>query len=180
MKIYIVRHGLVPSNQQKVINGQSRDEVLVPEGIEDIKQALQNIPSTVSRIYASNMLRTKQTADILNETLQLPITYHPELREVHFGDLNGKSWKDHEVTYGPELQESYINQTYDFNPYNGESVIDVENRVMSILNEIKSNHAPDEEVLIVAHGGIVRLLHKKFLGGPFTPAKNAEVREFEI
>lgn len=180
MKIYIVRHGLVPSNKLKVINGQSKDEALVSEGIEEIKEAILKIPATVSRIYSSNMLRTRQTADILNEVLQLEITYHPELREVDFGNLDGKPWDEHSEKYGKELQQSYIDQTYDFTSYNGESFENVKERVMSLLKQIKSNHSENDTVLLVAHGGIIRFLHTTFNGGPFVPAKNAEVREFNI
>jgi|CXWK01.1.fsa_nt_gi broad specificity phosphatase PhoE len=180
MKIYVIRHGLVPSNQLKIINGQSRDESLVEEGIQEVKNALSNIPQDISRIYCSDMLRTKQTADILNEKLNLNISYHPELREVNFGDLNGKTWSEHNETYGNELHQSYINQVYDFHPYNGESFEDVKSRVISFINSIKANHSEDESILLVAHGGIIRLLHNTFKGGPFEPAKNVEIREFTI
>jgi broad specificity phosphatase PhoE len=180
MKIYIIRHGLVPSNQLKIINGQSRDEALVSDGIDDIKKAIEKIPKNISRIYSSDMLRTRQTADILNEKLKLDISYHPELREVNFGDLNGKTWSEHNEKYGKHLWQSYIDQNYDFRPYNGERVEDIKERVLSFLEKIKKDHSEDDSILLVAHGGIIRFFHSNFKGGPFEPAKNVEIREFDI
>lgn len=155
MKTYVTRHGLTELNKKKVVNGQI-DEPLAPEGIEQAKAAVALIPISITHIYTSPLLRAKQTAEIINSKLNHPIFLQTELTEIHMGSLAGKSWTDMEA--GLELKRKHRAIKFDYRPYGGESVKEVKKRVISFLKKINGKHN-DHEVLIVTHGGIIRLLH---------------------
>ena len=94
-------------------------------------------------IVCSPMLRTRETAAIVNETLALPISYEPDIREVIFGGMEGKplspwfsDWMDGSFT-----------------PPGAESFVELTARIETALHRILQLPGP---VLIVAHGGVFR------------------------
>ncbi|HLC88394.1 MAG TPA: histidine phosphatase family protein [Patescibacteria group bacterium] len=170
MKIYVIRHGLTPLNKKRILNAQL-DEFLTPEGIKQAQASIAIIPKSVKHIYTSSLIRTKQTAKIINEKLNLPISEHDELREIHMGSLAGMSWDD----FGPgeELKIKHRSIKFDYRNRGGESSSEFKKRVTSFLKQIAGKHK-DGEALIVTHGGIVRLLylleHSKELTGEIANA----------
>src|SRR5438093_1062912 len=81
---YFLRHGETEGNRQKFFQGP--EQPLNACGIEQAHAAaaiLRNQP--VTRIIASDMARTLQTAGILGETLGLPVSPNASLRERNFG-----------------------------------------------------------------------------------------------
>lgn len=154
MKLYVIRHGLTKLNKEKIVNGQI-DEPLASEGIEQAKMIIPLIPSTVKKLYSSPLLRTRQTAEIINSELHLPLFWQPELAEIHMGSLAGKSWE--EMEGGLELKKKHRSVQFDYRPYGGESIDEVKKRVLSFLKTINNKHS-DQEVLIITHGGIIRVI----------------------
>jgi probable phosphoglycerate mutase len=94
-------------------------------------------------IISSPMLRTRETTAIVNETLNLPVSFEPDLREVVFGGMEGKPLMPWFVdwmagTYTPEGAESFAGLTA---------------RIRAALARILLLPGP---VLIVGHGGMFR------------------------
>ena len=170
MKIYAIRHGLTDLNKKGLINGYT-DSILEPEGIEQARMAAPLLPKTIKHIYSSSLGRTKHTAELLNESLNVPITFHDELKEVNFGVLEGTPFLD-------EFKKKHRSQQYDWRP-SGESFDEVKKRVLKILKKIKSENG-DREALIVAHGGIVRLMHFLEFGEPLEEVDNASLHSFDL
>ena len=170
MKIYVIRHGLTELNKKGVINGHIHDN-LAPEGIAQAEAAAPMMPKTIRHIYSSSLNRAKQTAEILNEALKVRLTFHDELMETNFGVLNGTPFLD-------KYKEKHKSQRYDWRP-SGESVDDVKRRVLRILKHIKSENG-DGETLIVAHGGIVRLMYLLQDGMPIDEIENASLHSFDL
>ncbi len=67
---------------------------------------------------------------------------------------------------------------YDWRP-SGESFDDVRERVVNLLGKIKKENN-GEEVLIVAHGGIIRLLHFLEFGELMDEIKNTSLHSFDL
>lgn len=155
MKVYVIRHGLTPLNKKRILNAQL-DESLAPEGVKQAEAAAKLMPDSVKHIYTSSLTRTRQTADILNSKLNLPLSAYDELREIHMGSLAGLSWDDLES--GQEMKKKHRSIKFNYQKYGGESAQDFKERVLSFLNQIHSKHQ-DGEALIVTHGGVLRLLH---------------------
>jgi len=171
MKIYVIRHGQTELNKKGIINGH-REDPLSPEGIEQAKMAMPSLPKTIKHFYVSSLERTKQTAKILNSELNIPMTFHDELKEVNFGILNGTPFLD-------EYKEKHKMQTYDWRPFGGESFNDVKVRVLKILKEIKKENK-DGEILIVAHGGIIRLMHFLQFNEILNKIENVSIYSFDL
>ena len=174
MKIDFVRHGQTHLNKAGIANGRTMDDSLNEEGIEQAKKTLAEISNNYTEIYSSDLLRAKQTAEILNQKLKLTIKYDKRLVERNMGSLTGKSWKE----IGLEISEIDKNQEYDYRPYGGESAEDVRKRLFSFIDEIIKNKK-DQKILVVTHGGIIRLLHH-LLNKTSETIHNASVHEFEF
>ena len=175
MKIDFVRHGQTYLNIAGKTNGQSMDDSLTEEGINQAKETLIKISKDYTEIYSSDLLRAKQTAEILNQKLNLSIQYDKRLRERDVGSLLEKSWME----IGQEIKTIDKNQKYNYQPQGGESVEDVKERLLSFINEIVLNKK-DEKILVVTHGGIIRLLHHMLYGETPETIHNASVHEFEF
>lgn len=155
MEIYVVRHGITELNKKKILNGEI-DEPLAPEGIDQARSAIDLLPPTINYLYVSPMLRTRQTAEIINSKLQRPIVLHSGITEVQMGRIAGNSWEG--MDQGMELKKKHRAIQYDYTPHGGESSQDVKKRVLAFLKEVNTMHG-NREALIVTHGGIVRMLH---------------------
>ena len=170
MKVSVVRHGQTELNKKGFINGNLED-ALTPEGEEQAHAAARILPNTIKRIYSSSLNRARQTAQILNENLQLPLTFHDELKEVNFGILNG-------TPYLPQYKARHVAQDYDWRP-SGECVTDVQKRVLKILEIIKAENK-DGEALIVTHGGVIRMMHLFEYGELMGDIENASLHTFDL
>lgn len=170
MKIYVIRHGLTELNKKGIINGQIED-VLAPEGEIQAQKASALLADTIKRIYVSSLDRTRKTAAFLNQSLNLPITFHDELMEINFGVLEGTPFLE-------EYKLRHKMQDYDWRP-SGESIEDVKKRVLKILRKVKAENQ-DGEALIVAHGGIVRLMQLLETGEVMEEIGNASIYAFDL
>lgn len=162
MKIYVIRHGLTELNKQGKVNGQI-DEPLTPEGIEQAKAAIVLMPESIKHIYTSPLLRARQTAEIINSRLKLPIYQHEGIKEIHMGSLAGKAWT--EMEGGLQLKKKHRSVQFDYSPHGGESAAETKKRVRTLLEQIHVKHG-HHEVLLVTHGGIIRTLHLLEHGQP--------------
>lgn len=173
MKIYFVRHGQTQYNKDRRITGQV-DVPLIEEGIEQARKAIVEIPEGISEIYSSDLIRCKQTTDILNEKLNLHVKYDARLRERNFGSLEGKMWDE----IDPVIWEKDKVQEYDYHPYGGESVEDVKKRILAMIVDIRRKRKGDK-VLVVTSAGVIRLLHKIISGEVHAKIDNSSIHEFE-
>ena len=129
------------------------------------------LSKTIKHIYSSSLGRAKHTAQVLNESLNIPITFHDELKEVNFGVLEGTPFLE-------EFKKKHRSQNYDWRP-SGESFEDVKKRVLKILKEIRDKNG-DGEALIVTHGGVIRLMHLLEFGKPLEEVDNASLHSFDL
>lgn len=176
MKIYFVRHGETESNKKGTVTGHI-DSPLSDEGIEQAKKTLLEIPDGFEELYSSDLIRCKQTAEILNQKFNLQIKYDLRLRERHFGSLAGKKFSEMDTT--GEMKEKDKNQQYDYRPYGGEHVEDVKKRVFAFIGDIKK-YDKHKKILVVTSGGIIRLLHNILNGEVHEKIHNISIHEFKF
>jgi len=153
VEVYVTRHGLTPLNKENKVNGEV-DEPLAPEGVDQAR-SLTIFPS-ITHIYTSPLLRTRQTAQIINAQHNLPLIVEEGLTEIRMGSLAGKSWE--EMENGLELKKKHRSVQYDYRTYGGESVEQVRKRLLKVFKKINNTYK-NHEVLIVTHGGIIRFMH---------------------
>ncbi len=156
MNIYIVRHGETDWNREGIYQGQT-DTSLNEKGRDDAKKlaaALSKI--RFSCIYSSDLKRARETAEIINESLNLPVFYTRNLREMDFGRWTGISVFDMEKI-DPDLFRRWQDNPWDISPPGGETFRELTERVVDTIEEISNKHR-DENILVVSHGGPIKAL----------------------
>ena len=84
MNIYLIRHGRQNSKLCNV------DVELSDEGREQAHLVGKRLAKYgIEAVYSSNLIRAKETADIINEYVKKPRFVDERLREAEFGDLTG-------------------------------------------------------------------------------------------
>lgn len=101
-------------------------------------------------VIASTFARARETGRIIAEELGVPIEYEAEFREMSLGDLAGQPYESvaSDPTFDPK-------RSWTWRPPNGESHEDVLRRVAPVLDRVAKKH-PDDEIVIVSHGGVMR------------------------
>jgi broad specificity phosphatase PhoE len=176
MKIYFVRHGQTEYNITVRLTGQT-DIPLNEEGKQQAENAIPEIPPGLSRIYSSDLLRCKQTTDILNKDLHLPVIYDARLRERDFGSFSGTHWKDIDPDGSLKAKDKRLE--YDYRPQGGESVEDVTRRVLECVGEIRQQNR-GKDVLAVTSAGVIRLLHHVLNNKLHETIHNSSIHEFDF
>lgn len=152
MKLYVVRHGQTNYNIANKVCGKS-DVELTDLGKQQAKKASEQLQDiALDLIFASPLKRAYATAKIINENHQLPIHQDQRIQEINFGKFEG-------VVNNEEFQ--YYKQNHALHYPEGESLFQVVHRVYSFLEELEKNY-PDKNILVVCHGGIVRVIHSYF------------------
>jgi broad specificity phosphatase PhoE len=174
MKLYIVRHGETIENRSNIIQGQQHGQ-LSDLGIlqrEKLARRLQDF--SFDAIYSSDLERTRETLAPFTSTTPLPVRYTEVLREKSFGDLEGHSGE----IYRRKLQASGKTRI-DFRPNKGESFIDLTDRLTPFVEALHANHS-GESILLMTHGGVVRVLLNLLLGVPLEELLQTEIRNTSI
>jgi broad specificity phosphatase PhoE len=120
----------------------------------------------VRAIYASPMLRTRQTAAALAERLGLEVRDLPSFIEVEFGEWTGSRFDAlaQHAQWGPQWKRwnTVRSQT---RPPGGEMMLEVQARVADALETLRAEHK-DDAIVIVSHGDVIRAAVAHCLGVP--------------
>jgi alpha-ribazole phosphatase/probable phosphoglycerate mutase len=164
-RLYLVRHGETEGAEAKQYKG-SIDVPLSENGINHIKALAVHLRATVpiKAVYSSDLIRSRKSAEILSEPFGLAPVVVEGLREWNFGHWEGLSFSEVEDKYPAEFK-AWASNPHKHGPTGGESTIEVKYRAVNAVDQIFSEHV-DEDIVIVAHGGVNRLLLCEFLGIP--------------
>lgn len=156
VNLYLVRHGRQNSSLCNV------DVELSPEGciqVELLRERLMKY--NIDALYSSNLVRAKQTAEILNKTLGLEHRIREELKEISFGLMEGKSDEYNEEHFRDfKIEQQKLLEDI---PYpGGENGTSVYERAMPVIQEIVQSG--NQNIVIVTHGGTIRVLLAALFG----------------
>lgn len=121
-------------------------------------------------MYSSDLLRAKQTAEIVAKHLKLTPISRKELREINLGSATGKS-----IEWLHKNQNKHSNDisVLDFKCLpDAESKRDLYNRLLPFANEIENS--PEENIIIVAHGGTLSMLFTMWFNNDISSTENIE------
>lgn len=118
----------------------------------------------VTAVYSSDLSRSLWTADAVASFCRAPILVTPALREVRYGDLEGRT-RDEILAmgYGPWWRD--WNAGIDVPAPGGETLASAAARADAVLSCVIPRHA-GETVVLVAHGGTLRLMICRLMGWP--------------
>jgi broad specificity phosphatase PhoE len=191
--LWLVRHGESTWNIAGLAQGHNDEAELTDRGLRQAAEAAgQFRDRPVRAIYASDLRRAQQTAAAFAAVLGLPVLADARLRERSLGVLEGTAHK----AIGPSatgLADGLVIDP-DTRPPAGESVRDLYQRAAAFCDDLAaglrdgalpaltSAGAADTagDVLVIAHGGTVRVLDAYLHGIPvdqmtWRPVDNATI-----
>jgi probable phosphoglycerate mutase len=152
--LLLVRHGETDWNRDGRWQGHS-DTQLNEAGREQARRVAAELDG-VDAVYASDLARAAETAEIIAAELGLPVRLDARLRERSFGAWEGLT--------ADEIEAGFRDQHLRWLAGEGAGADDAEPfdafaaRVRSFLEDVLDAHR-DETVLLVAHGGSIRVIH---------------------
>ena len=145
--IYLVRHGQTDWNLMKKIQGHT-DLKLNDTGRKQAEQLALEIKNfNLDIIITSDLIRAKETTDILNRKQKINVLIEPRLKELNLGRLEGQPL--HRLT--PEAWQELSKEN---NIYQAETLKDAFLRVRDFFEQLNKN----QNVLIVTHSGLLKLI----------------------
>jgi broad specificity phosphatase PhoE len=144
--LLLVRHGETDWNAEGRLQGHT-DRPLNPYGREQAKALAERVADDgIRAVYASDLSRARETAEIVGERLGLTVVIDPDLREKNWGSWEGLTGAERD---GVE--------------YVGETAQEHSERILRAVRRIAERH-PGERVLVVTHGGSMRRIQAAVSG----------------
>ena len=158
----LIRHGETEWNSQKRMQGHSNSDLsLVGQAqIQALGQWMKNVPFDL--IYSSDSLRAKQTAEAITQFSGHELQFDQRLREKNLGVFEGLTSEEARERH-PEVFRLFKTAGSKYVIDEGESTQQLQDRALEIVDEIRIKH-PEEHVLLVTHGGFIRVVMKHSLG----------------
>ena len=167
MKLLLIRHAESRGNAEGRLQGQS-DWPLSDRGLDQARALARRLAReerATSAVYASDLSRALQTAEIIATALGLAVTVDERLREYNFGVLDGIVWREVEHRY-PEIWRGFYEERR-WLPVPGEEGAEpFRTRLAAAVDDILARHADTDAVAVVTHGGSLGTLTAHLLGMP--------------
>jgi alpha-ribazole phosphatase/probable phosphoglycerate mutase len=158
--IDVIRHGEPVGGV--LIRGQ-RNDPLSDTGWQQMRGAVEGCAGW-QRIITSPLLRCAEFARELAGRLAIPVSEEAAVAEIGFGQWEGANPADL-LTQQPQAYHAFWENPADFSPPGGEPLAQFEARVVAALRTVIEKHC-GEHLLIVAHGGVIRMMIAHVLGMP--------------
>lgn len=192
-ELWLVRHAESTWNVAGLCQGQGDEAELTGRGLRQAADAAARFCyRQVRAIYASDLRRARQTAAAFAAVLGLPVHLDTRLRERRLGVVEG--------TAHATISSSALGHgdgclfSPDTRPVGGESVRDLYLRAAEFCDDLAAGlrdgrdtlpglTGRDGDVLVIAHGGTVRVLDAYLKGVPvdqmtWQPVDNAALFRF--
>ncbi len=118
--------------------------------------------STYDLVVSSPYLRCRAFAQQISEQKNSPLQIEDDLREIHFGEWEGQTsqqlWQSDPSSLG-----AYWSDPFAFTPPGAESMQVFQQRVLGRFESLSQNLS-SQQVLMVSHAGVIKLLLCHVLG----------------
>ncbi|MDG1177249.1 MAG: histidine phosphatase family protein [SAR324 cluster bacterium] len=161
-EIILIRHGETEWNSQKRMQGHSNSDLseVGREQIQALGELMKNV--TFDHIYSSDSLRARQTAEAITQYSEHTLQFDQRIREKNLGVFEGLTSTEAKERH-PEVYRLFKTAGANYVIDEGESTQQLLERALEFIEEIRLRH-PQERVVMVTHGGVVRVLMKHALG----------------
>jgi alpha-ribazole phosphatase/probable phosphoglycerate mutase len=163
-RLFLIRHGQVEGFEAKRYNGQ-KNVALTAHGrqqLDLVAERLKGVP--LDAIWSSDLDRCRYGAERLAAPRRLGVVYCAGVREVHAGDWEGLTWEELQSRY-PTQWQARLDDIVHYRIPGGESFHDAAQRVRPQLARLLATH-PGQNVALVAHGGVNRVILLDAIGAP--------------
>jgi len=171
-RLYLIRHGEVVGAGTPRYNGHA-DVGLTERGVaqyHDLKARFDG--ARISACYTSDLTRCVTGANILGGHLGVQPVSNRNLRELNIGIWEGKSWQELMSEHPAEWQ-ARLADIVNYRVPEGENLLDLHGRVLPVIRDITGRHR-GEEILVVGHGGVNRVILLDAIGAPLSALFNIE------
>lgn len=180
MRLLFSRHAESEANVLRAFFNRGSTHPLTSNGrLQAADLAHRMSAEGVTHIYSSPLQRALQTAEIIGEALDLPVTIEPLLREYDVGWLEGHSYADTFEEY-ERVETAWSLGMLDERIVGGESAREITSRVNSVLQALLVNRLQSDTILLVSHGGTLRAALPNILTGLTAAAANRYLGHCEV
>lgn len=185
-RLYLVRHGQSAGNAEGRFGGHSATP-LSDLGLEQARVTAEALAKEgISAIYASDLMRTMQTAEPLGKLLDLPVNGTTAFRERHVGVLEGLTFDESKLAH-PKDYYALVHRNIHHVITSGESYRHLLRRATAELRDILRDHH-GEKIAIFSHTGVICFLTLHLIGAihrhtrqtPWLVTSNCGINRFEI
>ncbi|PYO25028.1 MAG: alpha-ribazole phosphatase [Candidatus Rokuibacteriota bacterium] len=166
MRLLLARHGETTWNAERRFQGRT-DVALSPRGraqAEALGGALRGY--RIAAAYVSPFRRARETAEVALAGTGVPVTPVEELRELSLGEWEGCTVDEVRAREGDPYR-AWLLAPHDCPPPGGEPLDAVSARVRAAIDHISALHPNGDDVLVVAHGGVISVYACALLGCSF-------------
>ncbi|MCH7604512.1 class I tRNA ligase family protein, partial [Patescibacteria group bacterium] len=139
---------------------------LTKKGRQQVLKAVKKLKNKhIDLIYASDLTRTKETAEIVGKELGVKVQYEKLLREFDAGEFNGKKFEEFIQFFrkkGENSMEHYLERFIKRAP-GGENWMDVQRRNHKLMQRLEKKHK-GKNILLVGHEAPFTLLQTQLAG----------------
>jgi broad specificity phosphatase PhoE len=162
-KLYLVRHGETTLNKQSIISGHL-DPPLTEKGKDQARlTGLELKGVSFDTAYSSDLERAIETGKIIYGKPIPKTNQLPSLRERYFGALDGKPGK-HYTKVNEKKQAMTHDESWMYKHVpDMESDHELSRRFVAALESVARKN-PGKTILVVAHGGAIRVTLMKLQG----------------
>ncbi len=189
--IHLVRHGESTWNAQHLVQGQTDHPELTELGRQQAARTAALLSGlSARRLLTSDLVRARQTAEIISAATGLPATVTALLREQHWGELEGLTSEQAVAAWDERSKKAAdaarASGSYDGEPSDsqlrvagGESLRDVSARVSALLASPWVTEAAGD-VIVVSHGDTIRVAVAHLLGEELDESPWREIRNAQV
>jgi broad specificity phosphatase PhoE len=150
LQIVLVRHGATDWNLQGRCQGAT-DRWLSEVGVRQAEQIATLLSDeNPAAVYSSDLLRARQTAEIISRPHGLPVMIEEDIRELDHGELEGLTFNEIKQNYSQFLVR-WRSEPAEIRVPGGEKLIDVAERAWQGVNRIAERHSSARSIVVVSH-----------------------------
>jgi alpha-ribazole phosphatase len=155
-RLFLVRHGETDSNSAFRYWGKT-DVGLGPLGLKQAELLRERLAAEkIDHVYSSDLKRTLTTTQTIVSGRDLKLTACPELREIDFGEVEGLNFDEVKEKF-PAVALMWVERDPRLAYPGGESLAQLEQRISRFIDRL-TGHAANDNILVVAHSGVLRTL----------------------
>lgn len=150
----LLRHPEAETNKQGILSSSETKHPLTAQGIEDLNKVLPELKKgKIDLIFASPVRRTKETAEIVGQALNLKPIYCKELKERNFGILEEKTIREYKDFFRTNTKMTQLTDS----PSGGETGNKMKLRMYDFIKKLDRQYQ-GKNILIISHRGPLRIL----------------------
>jgi alpha-ribazole phosphatase/probable phosphoglycerate mutase len=144
------------------------DDPLTALGWQQMETAVAN--QQWDHIISSPLCRCLDFAQDLSQKTNIPLSQDAQWQEIDFGDWEGKAADE----IDSEALTLFYQNPVDHFPNNGEPYGDFQRRINCAWDHVTEDY-PDQHILVITHGGVIRSLFPLLLSLPVHRIFNLQV-----